>query len=335
MSKKILIIGGTRNMGYYLSKRLIEAGYDLTLLNRGVTSDDLPTVHRLHADRTDTKQMRRALLAKSFDIVIDFVMFRGPEAEDSIEIFKDNVGQYVVLSSGQVYLVREGLQRPFKESDYEGRVMPSPKENTFAFEEWYYGIQKRDVEDHLRAAWDEFQFPFTVLRMPMVNSGRDQFKRLYNYYLRLKDGGPILVPETPNFLLNHVYALDVVNALFTLVETGKGKGQAFNIAQDERVTLDEFLSILGGIMGVEPTIVRLKRSELEANGFLPDCSPFSERWMSELDNTLSKEVLGMEYTPLPDYLAELVEYYRTHDMTEPNTYRRRRAEIQYVTHQTQ
>ena len=316
-------------MGYYLAKRLIESNYSLTILNRGVTQDDLPdAVHRLHADRTDAKQLRRALLAKSFDIVIDFVMFRGEEADEILNIFQGNVGQYVFISTGQVYLVREGIERPFREVDYDGRLMPAPKENTFANEEWTYGMQKREAEDKLRNAWEQSQFPYTVLRLPMVNSGRDQFNRLYNYYLRLQDGGQVLVPETPNYRLNHVYALDVVETLYHLVNTGQGKGQAFNIAQDESVTLDEFLSIMGDIMGVVPRIIRLKRSELEANGFLPDCSPFSERWMSGLDNTLSKDVLGLTYTSLPDYLAELVEYYRTHHIPKPLTYRRRHAELQ-------
>ena len=331
MSKNILIIGGSRNIGYYLTKRLLDSDYNLTILNRGVTEDDLPdTVHRLHADRTDTNQLRRALLAKSFDIVIDFVMFKGTEADDILSIFHNNVGQYIFISTGQVYLVREGIERPFREEDYDGRLMPAPKENTFAYEEWIYGMQKREAEDKLRSAWEKSRFPYTILRLPMVNSGRDQFNRLYNYYLRLQDGGQILVPETPNYRLNHVYALDVVEAIYRLIKTGKGKGQAFNIAQDESVSLDTFLSTVGDIMGVTPHIIRLKRSELEANGFLPDCSPFSERWMSELDNTLSKEVLGMTYTSLPDYLAELVEFYQTHHIAEPLTYRRRRAELQFA-----
>ena len=331
MAKNILIIGGTRNMGYYLAKQLIHSGHNLTILNRGIIQDDLPdTVHRLHADRTDTNQLRRALLAKSFDVVIDFVMYSDTEADDIIDIFRDNVGHYIVISTGQVYLVREGIQRPYREEDYAGRLMPAPKENTFAYEEWVYGMQKREVEDKLRDAWEQFQFPYTVFRLPMVNSGRDQYNRLYNYYLRLRDGGEILVPETPDYPLNHVYVLDVVQGLHRLVETGLGKGQAFNIAQDESVSLDDFITILGDIMNVDPHIIRFKRSELEANGFLPDCSPFSERWMSELDNTLSKEVLGVKYTPLPDYLRELVQFYDEHHMVEPLTYRRRRAEIQFA-----
>ena len=93
MSKKILIIGGTRNMGHYLSQKLAESGEDLTILNRGITKDELPDrIHRLHADRKDSMQLRRALLAKSFDVVIDFVLYRGTEAEAIIELFRGAVG---------------------------------------------------------------------------------------------------------------------------------------------------------------------------------------------------------------------------------------------------
>lgn len=331
MSKNILIIGGTRNMGYYLAKKLVKSDYQVTILNRGIAQDDLQdSVQRIHADRTDGNQLRDALRGKSYDIVVDFVLFRSHEADDILDIFAGNIGQYIFISTGQVYLVRESIERPFREEDYNGRLMPAPKENTFAYEEWTYGMQKRGVEDQLRTAWEQTQFPYTVLRLPMVNSGRDQFNRFYNYYLRLQDGGHVLVPETPNYQLNHVYAHDVVNAIYHLIKTGQGIGRAFNIAQDESVTLDEFLSIMGSIMNVKPQIMRLKRSELEANGFLPDCSPFSERWMSELDNTRSKEELGITYTPLAEYLAELVEFYNTHNVAEPSTYRRRHAELKFA-----
>ena len=257
-------------------------------------------------------------------------MFRSSEAKDILNIFQNNVGQYIFISTGQVYLVREGIERPFREDDYDGRLMPAPKQNTFAHEEWNYGMQKRETEDTLRDAWKQSQFPYTILRLPMVNSGRDQFNRFYNYYLRLQDGGQILVPETPNYRLNHVYAQDVVNTIYHLISTGQGIGRAYNIAQDESITLDDFLSIIGNIMDLRPQIMRLKRSELEANGFLPDCSPFSERWMSELDNTRSKEELGITYTPLETYLAELVKYYKTHNVPEPLTYRRRHVELKFA-----
>lgn len=332
--KNILVIGGTRNMGFDVVLRLLEMGHRVTTLNRGMSRDELPpTVYRLRADRTDSQQMRRALLAKSFDVVIDFVMYKQQESETIIELLKDRVGHYIFISSGQVYLVREGIERPFKEADYEGRLQPPPKPNTYAFEEWSYGMGKRGAEDALRAAYEAHQFPYTTLRMPMVNSERDPFRRLYSYIIRARDGGPILVPETPAYPLRHVYAGDVVKAVCMLAESGRGKGDAFNISQEETVTIDEFVEMLGSLMDAQPRLVRVKRSLLEANGFLPDCSPFSERWMSELDNTRSKEQLGLTYTPLPEYLEKLVQYYTENKPPVPVGYKRRAAERQLAEQQ--
>ncbi len=331
MAKRILIIGGTRNMGYYLSKQLADSGCDLTLLNRGITMDDLPSsIHRLHVDRTNQNQMRRALLAKSFDVVVDFALYKGDEARTIIELFRNNVEHYIVLSSGQVYLVREGLQRPYHEDDYDGNLMAAPSEISYAYEEWRYGMQKREVEDELRAEWSRSKFPYTILRLPMVNSVRDPYNRLFNYYLRLRDGGPMLVPDTPKYALNHVYALDVVTGILKLIESGAGKGKAYNIAQDEHPSHEEFLATLADIMGAKARSFKVNRGDLVANGFLPDCAPFSERWMSALDNRLSKNELGIRYTPLVQYLSDIVAFYDAHPRPHPLTYRRRRAERQYA-----
>ncbi|MDQ7025337.1 MAG: NAD-dependent epimerase/dehydratase family protein [Anaerolineae bacterium] len=327
--KNILIIGGTRNMGYFLTQRLLEIGHKVTILNRGMSEDDLPdTVYRLRADRTDTQQMRRALLGKSFDVVVDFVMHRGHDGQTLIDLLADKIEQYIFISSGQVYLTREGINRPFSEDDYEGRVMPPPKDNTYAYEEWRYGMNKRECEDVFKTAYEDRKFPYTSLRLPMVNSERDGFQRLYSYILRLGDGGSLLIPETPTYALRHIYGHDVVRVIEQLIDTGQGKGRVFNISQEETTSIDDFLRIVGKHMGVEVHLVRMKRSLLEANGFLPDCSPFSERWMSELDNTRSKEELGVTYTPLKDYLGKLVTHYTTHKPPLPVGYKRRKQEIQ-------
>lgn len=330
----ILVIGGTRNVGHFLVAELLKAGHQVTTLNRGKTPDALPeVVERLRADRTKPAQLEKALKGRSFDVVVDNALYKKAEAEAIVRLLSGRVGHYVFLSSGQVYLVREGLERPFSEGDYEGRLMPAPKSHTYGYEEWLYGVDKRDVEDVLIEAGANQQFPYTALRIPMVNSERDHFQRLYGYMLRLKDGEPILVPETPDYALRHIYGGDVIKALMLLINSGQGKGQAYNISQDETTSLEEFLAILGDILRVEARILRVRRSLLEANGFLPDCSPFSDRWMSELTNERSKQELGMEYTPLREYLGKIVAHYETDPPSEPAAYRRRKAEIQFAASQ--
>ncbi len=313
--------------------KLTALGHRVTVFNRGKTQDNLPEeVERLHGDRTDPSQLLRALQGRSFDTVVDNALYKGGEVAPVVRLFNGRIGHYIFLSTGQVYLVREGIERPFREENYDGRLMPAPKPNTYGYEEWMYGIEKRRAEDALRAAWEQQQFPFTSLRLPMVNSERDHFFRLYSYILRLKDGGPILAPSTPNYPLRHVYADDVVKAMLKLIDVGKGEGKAYNISQDETLSLDEFLAILGDILGVEAHIVRVRRDLLEANGFLPDCSPFSERWMSELDNTRSKRELGMTYTPVRTYLQEIVAFYQNNPPPKPASYHRRRAELLLLEH---
>jgi nucleoside-diphosphate-sugar epimerase len=328
----ILIIGGTRNMGLALVNELSQAGHRVTVFNRGKTPDSLPDdVERLRGDRTDPAQLQAALAARSFDAVVDMVLYKGNEAETITQLLNGRTGHYIFVSTGQVYLVRQGIERPFSEDDYAGRLMPAPKLESYGYAEWLYGKEKRDAEDALARAWESQHFPYTSLRLPMVNSPRDHFARLYGYILRLQDGGPILVPETPDYPLRHVYADDVVRAIKRVLENGLGKGRAFNLSQDETVTLDQFLHILGDLLGAAPTIVHLRRSLLEANGFLPDCSPFSDRWMSELDNIRSKAELGVTYTPLRDYVAALVNYYAANPLShKPVGYRRRPAEISFA-----
>jgi nucleoside-diphosphate-sugar epimerase len=330
---KILIIGGTRNIGHFLTQALLEGGHNVTVANRGRTADELPpSVERLKVDRTHGDELRHALAGRTFDAVVDNVIYRGDEAQAIIDLLHGRIGHYLFLSSGQVYLVREGAERPFKESDYNGRLMPAPKINTFAYEEWQYGMEKRQVEDVMQVAWQERQFPYTSLRIPMVNSERDHFQRLYSYVLRLRDGGPILVPETPDYPLRHVYGRDVARAIRQIIEQGSGKGAAYNVSQDETVTLDQFLALMGEILGTQPHLLRVRRSSLEADGFLPNCSPFSERWMSELDNSLGKQQLGLRYTPLADYLRAILQDVQTYPPQNRKGYARRQAELNFATH---
>jgi hypothetical protein len=75
-------------------------------------------------------------------------------------------------------------------------------------------------------------------------------------------------------------------------------------------------------------IVQAPRVELERQGLLPDCSPFSGKWMSSLDNTRSKAELGITYTPLRDYLKKLVSYYQATPSREIVGYAQRARELE-------
>jgi nucleoside-diphosphate-sugar epimerase len=324
-----LVIGGTRNLGPSMVRALLQHGYEVAVFNRGQTPDDLPqAVERLRGDRTDREHLKQALGGREFDLVIDTTLYNSAEAEAIVELFAGRVGRYLFLSTGQVYLVRLGLARPFKEEDYAGPVMNEPEKTaTSDHANWVYGFEKRAAEDVFAHAWEQQKFPFTSLRLPIVNSERDHYDRLYGYFLRVQDGGPILVPEEDGPPLRHVYGEDVTQAVLRLAATDLGKGRAYNIGQDETHSLGPFLELLAEAMQRPLKIARVQRAELEREGLLPDCSPFSGRWMSALENARSKQELGMSYTPVRAYLKKLVDYFQAAPARKIEGYLQREKEL--------
>ena len=327
-----LVVGGTRNLGPSIVHALLQRGNEVTVFNRGQTRDDLPEeVERLRGDRTNAEEFKSVLGSREFDLVIDTTLYTGSEADAIVELFAGRVGRYIFLSTGQVYLVRIGAERPYKEEDYAGPMMPEPlKSDVSEYENWRYGFDKRAAEDVFASAWAKDKFPFTSLRLPMVNSERDHYDRIYVYFLRIQDEGPILIPNEDGAPVRHVYGEDVVQAIVRLAEREKGKGCAYNIGQDETLSLTQFLELLATTMHCPLKIVRVTREELDREGLLPHCSPFSGKWMSSLENTRGKKELGMEYTPVGTYVKKLVSYFQA---VRPHTvegYQQRAREVEFA-----
>ncbi len=329
--KRALLIGGTRNLGPSIARELLEAGYSATVLNRGLTAGELPeAVERLRADRSDPAQMKAALGDREFDVVVDTTLYNAADARSTVELLSGRVGRYIFISTGQVYLLRPGLKRPYRELDYAGPIIPAPpRERQFDYENWLYGFDKRGAEDVLFEAFAKARFPFVTLRLPMVNSERDHFERIQGYVARLLDGGPILLPEGDHLMLRHIYGEDVATAIVKAA-SAVIEGMVINISQDDTLTIDGFLSLVGQCVDRKARTVTLSADLLESRGIYPDCSPFSEPWMSELDNSLSKSSLGMTYTPYAEYLPKIIQSCRQTGRT-PAGYAKRSVELELAT----
>lgn len=317
-----LLLGGTRNLGPAIVDELLARGYRVTVFHRGLTNTPLPPdVERLHGDRSSEADLRQALGHRDFDLLVDTTLYTGPEAELAARLFAHRVGRYIMLSTGQVYLVRLGLARPFREDDYAGPVMPPPPAADHP--DWLYGIDKRAAEDALLAA----DLPVTILRLPMVNSARDHYNRLGAYLARLHDGGPILLPAGPHLPLKHLYGPDVAQTIGHLAASPLGLRRAYNLSQDEAPTIEDFLAELARLADRPLRLRRIPRERLEAEGLLLDCSPYSGRWMSAVDNARAKAELGLTFTPWHAYLPVLVDQVRDAVRQVPPRYAHRAKEL--------
>ena len=323
---KVLVVGGTRFLGYQLAWRLLAAGHEVTLFNRGRRGDPFgPRVQRLQGDRT-TDDFARLLEGRSYDAAVDFAAYEGRDAEEAVRVLADRVGHYVVISSGQVYLVRAGCPRPSREEDYAGELMAPPPAGHPDRGQWDYGVGKRAVEDVLAGAWERARFPATRLRLPIVNGERDHSRRLEGYVWRLLDGGPILVPDGGGHRLRHVYSGDVVRALVRLLGDERTFGRAYNLCQDETPTLAELLDRLAEAFGAPPRLVSVPSTEIERAGLDPVAvSPFSGRWMSFLDPRRARAELGFTHRGVAEYLDRIASAWLACPPAEPPPAYARRA----------
>jgi nucleoside-diphosphate-sugar epimerase len=303
----VLIVGGTRFVGYLLAWRLLARGDRVTLVNRGTRPDPFgDRVERLHADRT-TADFARLLQGRRFDAAVDFAAYEARDAEAAVALLGNGrVGHYVFVSTGQVYLVRRDCPRPSRERDYEGPLLPAPAAVRDR-EEWAYGMGKRGAEDALAAAWGATGFPATRLRLPMVNGERDHFRRIESYLWRILDGGPVLLPDGGRRRCRHVYGADVARLVAAILGNPATHGQVYNLAQPDAPTLAELVAMAADLLGAPDRSVAVPRASLEAAGLPPhEVSPFDDPWMSELDATRAGTELGFRPEAVASYLPKIV-----------------------------
>lgn len=302
---EVLVVGGTRFVGYQLVWRLLAGGHRVTILNRGTRPDPFgDAVERLRADRT-TAAFDAAVSGRRFDAVVDFAVYTARDAHGVVRALRDRTKHYVFISTGQVYLVRQDCPVPASESDFAGPLLPQPA-MAVDLENWRYGVDKRAAEDVFAAAFADRAFPYTSLRLPMVNGERDHFRRLESYLWRLLDGGPVLLPDGGDRPTRHVYGGAVVRCIAGMLGNVATHGQAYNLAQDETVSLTTLVTTLAEVIGARPDFVTVPTHAVREAGLDPvEVSPFHDPWMSRLDPARARTDLGFTHDPLRTYLDRI------------------------------
>lgn len=215
---RILVMGGTRFIGVYLTKLLVEQGHEVVLFNRGNKPAPVDGVHQIHGDRTNAGDLKAKLAGESFDAVFDN---NGRELSDTqplAELFGNTVSHFVYVSSAGVYLKSDEM--PHREGD---PVDPKSRHRG-----------KFETEDYLR----ERGIPFTSIR-PVYIYGPQNYNDLEAWFFdRIVRDRPIPIPGNGMAItqLGHVY--DLAAAMTYVLGNLNAIGKVYNISGDRYVTFD-------------------------------------------------------------------------------------------------
>ncbi len=234
---RILIMGGTRFIGVYLTKILVEQGHEVVLFNRGKKPAPVEGIQQIHGDRTDAAQLKEKLSGEIFDAIFDN---NGRELSDTqplAEIFKDRVQHFVYMSSAGVYLKSD--QMPHIEGD---PVDPKSRHKG-----------KHETETFLA----ELGLPWTSIR-PTYIYGPQNYNDLEAWFFeRIVRDRPIPIPGNGLHFTQFGHCKDLANAMAAVLGNTQAIGQIYNISGERFVTFDGLARACATAAGKSPESLQI------------------------------------------------------------------------------
>ena len=235
---RILIMGGTRFIGVYLTQLLVEQGHEVVLFNRGNrTAPSLQRVGQIIGDRTDATQLKAKLSQESFDVIFDNNGRELTDTQPLAEIFQDRVQHFVYMSSAGVYLKSDQL--PHIEGD---PVDPQSRHQG-----------KHETEAYLT----QLGLPFTSIR-PTYIYGPRNYNELEGWFFdRIVRDRPIPIPGNGLHITQLGHVKDLARAMTQVLSNEQAIGQIYNISGDRFVTFDGLARASAVAAGKSPDAVKI------------------------------------------------------------------------------
>lgn len=284
MSKKVLVLGGTRFFGKYLVQSLIDQGLDVTIATRGNTKDSFgDQVNRIIFDRTEEESIKIALTKETYEVIYDNIAYTS----NDIEILLRHVTpkRYIVTSSMSAY---HELHFDLNEADFD------PAEEPFRLvssEEVDYAQGKRTVEEILTQKYS--QIPSVFVRFPYV-IGADDYTKRFTFYI------DHLIKQKPMAVDNLTHQMSFVDAqeagkFLAFLGTSSFTGP-INGASKGTISLEEVLQYVSKKTGLSPLF-----SETGDQG------PYNGTPAYSINVALAEEI-GFSFSQLQDWIYQLCDW---------------------------
>ena len=303
---KILFIGGTGIISSACVTAALEAGHEVSTLNRGLSRlpSQVSEERTFIADASNELQVREALGNRHFDVVIQWTAYRPSQVELDVRLYSD-VGQYVFISSASAY-EKPPAHWLITES--------TPLKNPF----WQYSSDKIACEEFLVRAHHATGFPMTIIR-PSLTYGLSQipvcigsWAKPFTIIDRMRRGAKILVPGDGTSIWTITHNSDFARGLMPLLGRSEAIGEDFHITSDEALTWNQIYRLVGEAAGVEPDLLHVP-----SDGFIAaDPEQLGNLWGYKAHSTVfdNSKLRGLApaftaVVPFADGIRETVDWF--------------------------
>ena len=254
--KKAIVTGGCGHIGTYLVPMLVNAGYEVVSITRGLSRpyEYDPACEKAIAvqmDRDKEPDFAAKIAAMEPDVVVDLINFDLKDTKAMAEALKGtSCSHYLFCSSCWAHGRAEVL--PFDPDDSGKEPLDE------------YGRQKLASEMSLKELFAREGFPAPII-MPGQISGpgwtimNPWANKTVLPFQKIADGKEILLPNFGMETLHHVHGYDVAQCFFqAITHREQALGESFDAVSGGSITLYGYAKLMYDFFHQEPKI-----------GFLP------------------------------------------------------------------
>ncbi len=244
--QRALFIGGTGTISMAITKAVAnDPDWELTLLNRGNRSDELPdNVRVINADINDEDTVEELIDGMRYDCVCDFIGFTPDQVERDYRLFRGRCSQYIYISSASAYnkpcrshIITEGT--------------------SLANHYWEYSRNKIVCEAFLMDMYEKEGFPVTIVRpshtydVRSVPLGVHGKCGSWQVIKRMLEGKPVIVHGDGTSLWTMTFNEDFAKGFVGLMGNAHAIGESFQITSDETLTWNQIYEAIAQALDVD------------------------------------------------------------------------------------
>jgi nucleoside-diphosphate-sugar epimerase len=253
---KVLVTGATGFVGACLTRRLVDAGYDVHLFTRRESdrwriTDLLGRVREHDVDLRDRSSVEKAVNVISPNIICHLATYGGFASQ------RESTAIYEVNFLGTVNLLRACEQTGFdlfintgSSSEYGIKSQPM-RENDFLEPVGDYGVSKAATALFCSAEARGKDLPVVTLRLFSPFGPWDDPKRLIPLVIKNFLRGEIPRLSTPTSVRDYVFIDDVVNSYLRLIENPYMRGEIFNIGSGQQYAIGDVVRQIAALIGTD------------------------------------------------------------------------------------
>ena len=320
---RVLIIGGTRFIGWHIASALIWAGHSVCVFHRGSTRlEGLDGVSEILGEKENLLSYQDRFRDFRPDVVIDCIGYTETDGRRLIQTFAGWIPGLIFLSSCDVYRAHAVLHRA---TDDPVQVTPltedsSLRTNVYPYrnyasgpEDWQYDYDKIPMERMLLAQPD---LRTTIFRLPAVYGPRDYQLRVWEYLRKIDAGRNVIVLALTlsNWCWGRGYVKNIGAAICHFLSKESTTSAVFNLGDPVALSQKEWVEQIAGIAGWKGKIVIVPDDQLPD----PLKVPFNAAQNWAIDASRFRSETGFaEPFALRESLKETIAWLRSNPPSVP------------------